>query len=286
VNEYLLSVLLGVVEGLTEFLPVSSTAHIRLVFAAVGGDMDDGFWKMFAVAIQFPAILAVVVYFRSRIMDFLRSFLAIGIKPAELLKHPLALVAIAFVVTAVPAALLSEDIKHNLGSIVVMGWALIIGGIVMWVVDVLVKNPHTLRMEDMKPWQAATIGAVQILSAVFPGTSRSMATIAGGQLAGLSRQAALEFSFFLSIPIMAAACSFDLLESMRAAPDSEAYVGVMTTARWIQLALGGVTSFFVAWAVIAWFMNWVKKHGFVAFAVYRIVIGVVVLVLAYRGVGQ
>lgn len=285
-NEYLLSVLLGVVEGLTEFLPVSSTAHIRLTQALCGVDLHSGFWKMFAVVIQLPAIMAVVIYFRRRIVEFVKSFFSGPMTPGRLLTHPLSLVLMATVVTAIPAKLLKHVIKDNLGSLYVIGGALVVGGIVMWVVDVLAKHPTTETVDQMKPWQAIWIGAVQILSAVFPGTSRSMSTIAAGQVAGLSRVAALEFSFFLSIPIMFAACIFDLKDSLQAPIGNPDYVGVMTSQKWAMIGLGSAVSFLVALVVIAWFMSWVRKHGFVPFAIYRIVLGVIVLGVAAGVIGS
>lgn len=288
-NPYLLAILLGIVEGLTEFLPVSSTAHIRLVQAGLAGEasLSDNFWKLFAVVIQLPAILAVLVYFRKRIVAFLRSFFAPGLTMRDRLSHPVTLVLVATVVTAIPAALAKKLIKDNLESLWIMGGALVVGGVIMWVVDAIFgkrdsRNEAPVKsLEEMSLWQAAWIGAVQVLSAVFPGTSRSMSTIAAGQIAGLSRPTALEFSFFVSIPIMFAACLKDLKDSLD--PADSAYVGhSLTSSEWMQIAIGGAVSFVVALAVIAWFMAWVRKRGFVPFAVYRIIIGAAVLMWAYR----
>lgn len=284
-NPYLIAVIVGIIEGLTEFLPVSSTAHIRISQAMLGVNLEDGYWKMFAVAIQLPAILAVVIFFRRRLIDFVTSWFSGGITAKKFYAHPLALVGIATLVTGIPAALLSDSIKENLGSLAIMGWALVAGGIVMWIVDAVYGRRGRIESVDqMKPWHAVWIGAVQILSAVFPGVSRSMSTIAAGQIGGLTRTAALEFSFFVSIPIMLAACTFDLKESIAAPAGDPAHIaGGMTTERWITLAIGGLVSFVSAYLVIAWFMAWVKKHGFVPFAIYRIIIGAAVLWWAYRG---
>jgi undecaprenyl-diphosphatase len=154
---------------------------------------------------------------------------------------------------------------------------------VMWAIDAIFDRPRTQDVGQMNVIQAIWVGLIQTLAAVFPGTSRSMATIAAGQTAGLSRAAALEFSFFVSIPTMFAATSYDLLKALRPGPDE---VGLspdtMTTHRWLVLATGFVVSFFVAWAVVAWFMGWVRKRGFVPFAVYRILLGLAVLLMAYR----
>src|SRR6266403_366846 len=213
-HEYLLSVFLGVVEGLTEFLPVSSTAHLRICEALLHIDLHDGFWKMYTIVIQLGAILALPVYFRERILKFLRTFPRGERGDRTILTHPLSLTLIAFVVTAVPAWALTKQIGKNLENLWVMAMALLIGGIIMWIVDAVFTRPRTMHMEEMTLPQAIWIGAAQILSAVFPGTSRSMSTIAAGQVAGLSRPAALEFSFFLSMPTMVVATGFDFLKTV------------------------------------------------------------------------
>jgi undecaprenyl-diphosphatase len=139
-------------------------------------------------------------------------------------------------------------------------------------------------MEEMTLPQAVWIGAAQILSAVFPGTSRSMSTIAAGQIAGMSRPAALEFSFFLSMPTMAAAVGYDFLKSVIPHHhEGEIAPLTITPHQWVEIAIGFVVSFFVALAVVAWFMNWVRARGFVPFAVYRIVLGLGLLTLLMRG---
>jgi undecaprenyl-diphosphatase len=159
-----------------------------------------------------------------------------------------------------------------------MGVALLIGGAVMWAVDALCRQPKILHMEEMGFLQAIFVGLAQILSAAFPGTSRSMATIAAGQATGMSRAAALEFSFFLSMPTMFAATAYKLHKPLLK-PDAAI---AMTGHNWIILAIGFATSFLVAWAVVAWFMHWVRRHGFALFAVYRIVAGVGILVWMAR----
>src|SRR5438874_11757395 len=212
--EYLLSILLGVVEGLTEFLPVSSTAHLRICEALLHIDLHDGFWKMYTIVIQLGAILALPVYFWHRILQLLRTFPRGERGNRTFLTHPLSLTLIAFVVTAIPAWLLTKQIGKNLENLWVMALALPIGGVIMWIVDAVFTRPPTMQMEDMTLPQAVWIGAAQILSAVFPGTSRSMSTIAAGQVAGMSRPAALEFSFFLSMPTMVVAVGFDFLNSV------------------------------------------------------------------------
>src|SRR6478672_12059945 len=284
--EYLLSVFLGIVEGLTEFLPVSSTAHLRICEKLLGLDLGDGYWKMYSIVIQLGAILCLPIYFRSRIAKFISTFPHGERGDRTAANHPLTLVMIAFVVTAGPAFLLTKIIGKHLESLVIMGWALLIGGIIMWIVDALYGSTRTIgrhqteRVEEMSVPQSIWIGICQIASAVFPGTSRSMSTIAAGQLAGMSRTSALEFSFFLSMPTMIAATSYDLLKTFHPKHGAEA-LGRMPADghEWTVLVIGFVVSFIVALAVVAWFMNWVRQRGFTPFAIYRIIVGITVLVL-------
>jgi undecaprenyl-diphosphatase len=291
-SDYLLSLLLGIIEGLTEFIPVSSTAHLRIAEALLGVNMASGYWKMYTVVIQLGAILSLPVYFAARIRGFLATFPKGANGERTWLTHPLSLTAVAFVVTAVPAFLLTKVIGKHLESLYVMGTSLLVGGIVMWIVDARnaaaeqagpsapASRIRTWQMEAMTLGQAVWIGSCQVLSAVFPGTSRSMATIAGGQLAGMSRAAALEFSFFLSIPTMVAAAGYDLLKSVLGKSDNPIGVAQIDAHGWVLLGIGFVVSFIVAYGSVAWFMNWVRRHGFVPFAVYRIVVGAAVLAWA------
>ncbi len=297
-NEYLLSVLLGIVEGLTEFLPVSSTAHLRIAEVLLNVDLSSGYWKMYSIVIQLGAILTLPIYFRERIAKFISTFPQGERGDRTVFTHPLSLVMIAFVVTAIPSFLMTKLIGKHLESLTIMGTALLIGGIVMWFIDSRNAKAerageqaksgiiHTWHMEDMSLGQAVWIGACQILSAVFPGTSRSMSTIAGGQLAGMSRASALEFSFFLSIPTMVVATGYTLLKSLHGSK-TENPIGVSSidTHGWIVLAIGFVVSFIVAYGSVAWFMAWVRKRGFGPFAIYRIIVGILVLFFASRLAG-
>jgi undecaprenyl-diphosphatase len=216
------------------------------------------------------------VYFWSRILAFFRrgvSYDDAG-KLRRWWRHPVALVLISFAVTAVPCYVIDDKIGENLESLPIMAWALIIGGVVMWIVDAwagrrerLGAGRFTRQVEEMTLVQAVVIGAAQILAAAFPGTSRSMATIAAGQVMGLSRPAALEFSFFLSIPVMFAATGFKLAQFVMKQPIA------IDGRHWGVLAVGFIVSFIVALVVIHWFMAWVRRHGFAPFAVYRIVAG-------------
>ena len=286
-NDFLLSILLGIVEGLTEFIPVSSTAHLRIVEALLHLDLHDSFWKMYTIVIQLGAILSLPVYFWKRILEFLSTFPAGERGERNILTHPLSLTIVAFVVTAVPAFLLTKLIGKNLENLHVMAWALLVGGLIMWLVDVLCREPRVIHMEEMSLFQAVWIGFAQIFSAVFPGTSRSMSTIAAGQIGGMSRPAALEFAFFVSMPTMFVATGYDLLKTVGlrhhgAADDTLAPLHVDGHG-WVVIAIGTFVSFLVALATVAWFMRWVRTRGFAPFAIYRIILGIVLLVLVTRG---
>ncbi len=305
-NQYLLSVILGIIEGLTEFLPVSSTAHLRLAeeflghYAHAAISLSDPYWKMYTIVIQLGAILSLLAYFWKRIVGFMATFPAGRNGRKTIVTHPISLTMIAFVVTAIPSLLLIKLIGKNLESLFVMGMSLLIGGVVMWIVDAIYGNAtevaargaavsggnsvvpvrqfrnSTTDVEDMSLGQAIWVGALQITSALFPGTSRSMSTIAAGQTAGMTRASALEFSFLLSIPTMMAATGYELLKSVLHKGGS---IGAAPAnmEQWIVLAIGFVVSFIVAYFVVAWFMHYVRNRGFVPFAIYRIALGVGVL---------
>ena len=339
---YLLSVILGIVEGLTEFLPVSSTAHLLLAQKVLGWGYphsfdDSGYWEMYTVVIQLGAILCLPIYFRDRLAKFLKTFPDGERGDKTIYTHPLTLVMVAFVVTAGPAFLLKKVVKEGLETPAVWGTAMLVGGIIMWIVDTVCtrrfnskKNPgnafeaghpgaiargtpvtgvaaalnpsatvldyedaraakalgfhRTEHVEEMNLVQSIWIGACQILSAVFPGTSRSMSTIAAGQISGMSRASALEFSFLLSIPTMTVATVWEFLKAVGLRKSEAAVPIVMNSEKWIVLAIGFIISFFVAWASVAWFMAWVRRRGFTPFAVYRIILGTIVLILVTRGV--
>lgn len=285
-NEYFQSVILGIVEGLTEFLPVSSTAHLRITEALMKIPLDNPYWKMYTIVIQLGAILALCLLFLSRIVGFIRTFPRGESGDRTWLNHPISLTAIAFIFTSVPALALHKWSEKNLGSLQAMALALLIGGIVMWAVDVWASNREasTHDVEQMSLPQAIWIGLCQTLSAVFPGTSRSMSTIAAGQLVSLDRPAALEFSFLVSIPTMIAATAWDLLKEIHPKAGEAAHV-VMTSDSWVVLAIGFVVSFIVALGVVEWFLFWVRKHGFTMFAVYRILLGIALLLVGNKYLG-
>ena len=289
-NVYIQSVLLGIVEGLTEFLPVSSTAHLRIAEAAMRIPLDDAYWIMYTIVIQAGAIIGLILLYLQRIVAFLKSFPRGESGDRTWLNHPISLTLIAFFFTSIIALPLHKVSEKHLESVAVMAWTLLIGGIIMWVVDARASRyePNTLHVEEMSLGQAVWIGICQSLSAVFPGTSRSMSTIAAGQLVGMDRPSALEFSFLLSIPTMIAATAWDLLKSIHPSKTAVAAGAVpvsqvaMNSQRWIVLAIGFVVSFIVAIGVVEWFLAWVRRHGFTIFAVYRIILGIVLIIFGSR----
>ena len=273
-STYIESIILGIVEGLTEFLPVSSTAHLRITEALMRIPLDDAYWKMYTIVIQFGAIFALMLLFLERIVEFLRNFPEGDDGRHTWSNHPITITLAAFVCTSIPALLLHKWSERNLGSLTAMALALLIGGIVMWLVDWRTGrfDSETDHVEKMTLGQGIWIGLCQTLSAVFPGVSRSMSTIAAGQVAGLSRPAALEFSFLLSIPTMVAATGWDFLKEVHGHAAGSAHVA-MNGERWVVLLIGLAISFIVAYGVVEWFLYWVRKHGFAMFAIYRILLG-------------
>jgi undecaprenyl-diphosphatase len=258
--------LLGLIEGLTEFLPISSTGHLILLGTWLGH--SDEASKTLDVVIQFGAIVAVVVHYRQRLWDLVKGCWQRD--PAHL-RLGMA-VAIAFVPAATVGLLLHGIIKKHLFGPKPVGAALIVGGIVMLLVEAFrakqEKPPEAEELKQVTLRQALAIGIAQCFS-LWPGASRSMTTIVGGQMAGLSTSTAADFSFFLAIPTLGAATVYDLLKNGRTLLDSPTGPA--------SLAIGIVVSFFVALAVIATFLRYLKRFGLAPFGVYRIVLGTVVL---------
>ena len=255
--------------------------------------MDDAYWKMYTIVIQAGAILALCLLFLGRITEFIRTFPRGESGDRTIWNHPVSLTLFAFVATSIPALALNHWSQQHLGSLSVIAWALLIGGIVMWIIDAWsVRQDATTRdVEEMSLFQAIWIGLCQTLSAVFPGTSRSMSTIAAGQLVGLSRPAALEFSFLLSIPTMLAATGYSLIKELHpgkaaiaAGEAVQAHV-IMNSEKWVVLIIGFVVSFIVALGVVEWFLHWVRRHGLILFAIYRIILGGALLIWGAKFIG-
>lgn len=257
------ALLLGVVEGLTEFLPVSSTGHLILINQWIG--FDDSFTMKFDVIIQLGAILAVVVFFREKLFDFRQSSGSWLRSPGiEIWKKTLVGVIPALVL----GALLHSYIERLLFNPFTVAIALVGGGFVLLLMEHIRKDFPIRNLDDLSYRTCFLIGMMQCL-AMIPGTSRSAATIIGAMALGCCRIVAVEYSFFLAIPTMVAATAYALLK-MRLSVT----VGELTV-----LIVGFVTAFIVAWGVIAAFMSWIRRQNFSLFGYYRIVLGS--LILAY-----
>ena len=261
--------IMGIVEGLTEFLPISSTGHLILAGALLGFDDDKA--KVFDIAIQTGAIFAVILVYWQKIRDTLVAL------PSEKQAQRFALnVFIAFVPAVLLGLLFGKAIKAHLFTPVVVASTFIIGGfIILWAERRQQKNPSVARIHDvesMTPMDALKVGLAQCL-AMIPGTSRSGATIIGGMLLGLSRKAATDFSFYLAIPTLIGAGAYSLFKER----------ALLSMADVPLFAVGLVFSFLSAWLCIRWLLVYIATHSFVGFAYYRIVFGVVVLATAWSG---
>jgi undecaprenyl-diphosphatase len=227
-----------------------------------------------------------------RIVEFIRTFPKGENGDRNIWNHPISLTAIAFAVTSITSLMAMKLISKNLESLFVMAMSFLIGGIVMWVVDAwaIRQVAPVADVEQMNVWQAIWIGLCQTLAPVFPGTSRSGATIVAGLVGGLSRQTALEFSFLLSIPTMIAATGYDLWKEVLHPKHMEGAEAVaplvMSSERWIVLLIGVAVSFIVALGVVEWFLQWVRKHGLVLFAIYRIILAIILLTVGKRFLGN
>jgi undecaprenyl-diphosphatase len=258
--------IMGIVEGLTEFLPISSTGHLILTGSLLGFDDDKA--KVFDIAIQTGAILAVIIVYWQKIRD---TVLAL---PTSKQAQRFALnVVIGFLPAGVLGLTVYKVIKAHLFNPGVVAAAFILGGIIiLWVEKVAKPAPRIHDIDAMTPLDALKVGLVQCLG-MIPGTSRSGATIIGGMLLGLSRKAAAEFSFFLAIPTLVGAGAYSLYKER----------GILSFADTPMFVVGFVVSFISAWLCIRWLLRFIATHSFVGFAYYRIAFGVVVLATAWSG---
>lgn len=259
-TDFIKAISSGILEGLTEFIPVSSTAHLLLFsfiteFSAIKNNL-------FEIVIQLGAILAVVVIYRKKLFGIIINF------KNKNSQHLLLNLFLAFLPAAIIGFLFHHQIKELFFSVYSIAIALIGGGIIMIIVDRKNYKSATHQVEKISPRQALAIGFFQIL-AMIPGTSRSGATIIGGLLSKLDRKTAAEFSFLLSVPIILAASLFDLYKN---------YADI--TSQGLELIIAGfIAAFISALVVIKWFINYVSKHNFIPFAIYRIILGIVILVV-------
>jgi len=257
---FLEAIILAIIEGLTEFLPISSTGHMIIASTMMGNAADD-FVKLFTVAIQFGAILSVVVVYFQKFIQTFRFYL---------------LLAAAFVPTGIIGLLAKKHIDALLENVTVVAWTLLLGGIVLLFVDRFFADNETQQKEKPIDFKTAMIiGTIQSI-AMVPGVSRSAATIIGGLSQKLTRKAAAEFSFFLAVPTMFAAT----LKSMY---DEKELLLQSGGREWGLLLVGNLVAFFVAYLAIKSFIAFLQKKGFRAFGWYRIVLGASMLILMALG---
>jgi undecaprenyl-diphosphatase len=257
---YLQALILAIIEGLTEFLPVSSTGHM-VIASSIMGIGDDDFVKLFEVAIQLGAILAVVALYWKKFIDFS--------KWQFYLKLLIAVIPALFF-----GFILNDFIDNTLGNPIFIAVVLLVGGVILLFIDRFFKNQTIHDEQEMSNMTAFKIGCFQVLAVVFPGLSRSAATIIGGMQQKLTRNAAAEFSFFLAVPTMCAATGYKLLKGYE-----------LLNAENIKLLLfGNVVGFIVAIIAIRSFIGYLSKHGFRIFGWYRIAVGIIILTLYFANV--
>ncbi len=255
--------IMGVVEGITEFLPISSTGHLIIVNHFI--KFQEPFAQMFEVVIQLGAILSVIVFFFGR-LNPLTGNSKRREEVLNLWKKTIAGVIPAIII----GGILGKKISDHLFSPAVVAGALIVGGIIIIIIEMRKKDAKITKVAEITYLLAFSIGLIQCL-AMVPGTSRAAATIIGAMMLGANRETAAEFSFFLAIPTMFAASAYSLMK----------HCSSMTSLEWQALAVGFVVSFLVAWAVIALFMSYIRKHDFKPFGYYRIVLGILVIIFIF-----
>jgi len=256
---------MGIVEGLTEFLPISSTGHLILAGSLLGFNDDKS--KVFDIAIQTGAIIAVIIVYWQRLRDTM-----LGLGSDQRARRFALNVAIAFVPAVLLGLLFGKAIKAHLFTPVVVASAFIVGALVILWAERRVTRAHIESVDDMTPMDALKVGLVQCL-AMIPGTSRSGATIIGGMLLGMTRKAATDFSFYLAIPTLIGAGAYSLVkERALLSVDDIPLFGV-----------GLVFSFVSAWLCVRWLLRYITSHNFIVFAWYRIAFGIIVLATAYSG---
>ena len=258
------AIILAVVEGITEFLPISSTAHLKFTNPIIGV-ANSPFENMFEVVIQFAAILSVVVIYYRKFFDFKRiSFY------------------VKLIIAVIPALIVGAAFKNQidavLGNLMFIAWVMLLGGIILLFIDKLFKSNYINEERNISNVKAFIIGCFQCLSIVFPGLSRSAATIIGGMQQKLTRTLAAEFSFLLAVPTMLAASVKSFYDVYKDHPE------VLVKDNMTTLAVGAVVSFIVALITVRFFISYLQTHGFRVFGIYRIIIGLVFLVLLWKGI--
>jgi len=260
------AVIMGVVEGLTEFLPISSTGHLILAGSLLG--MNDDKAKVFDIAIQTGAIGAVIIVYWQRLREVVRQF-----PSSQTARRFVLNVAIGFVPAVLLGLAFGKAIKAHLFTAPVVASTFILGGlIILWAESRPASAVRIAEVEQMGPLDALKVGLVQCL-AMIPGTSRSGATIIGGMLLGLSRKAATDYSFYLAIPTLIGAGAYSLYKER----------ALLAATDWPMFTVGLVVSFLSAYACVRWLLRYIASHSFVPFAWYRIAFGLVVLATAWSG---
>ena len=257
------AIIIAIIEGITEFLPISSTGHMAITSAFMKINTDP-FTKLFEIVIQFGAILSVVALYWKKFIDFRRFSFYIKL-------------VIAIIPALVVGALLKSHIDEMLEKPLIIALVMLLGGVLLLFVDRWFKNPVVMKEEDISNKQALAIGGYQVLAIVFPGLSRSAATIIGGMQQKLSRSVAAEFSFFLAVPTMLAATVKSLWDVYKDSPE------VMSSDNLNILILGCIVAFVVAIISIKFLIRFLQQNGFRMFGIYRIVLGVILLALIGMG---
>ena len=267
--DILKAVLFGIVEGITEWLPISSTGHMILLDEFVKMNVSEEFWNLFLVVIQLGAIMAVVILFWKKIWPFGRR----KRDGSFYVKKDIFMLWFKILVACVPAAIVGVLFDDKLDELFYHPWCVAIALIVFGIAFIIIENrnknmtPQITKLKDITFQTAALIGVFQLIAAIFPGTSRSGATIVGALLIGVSRTVAAEFTFFLAIPVMFGASLLKILKFGLA----------FTGMELMLLAVGMIVAFLVSMIVIRFLMGYIRKHDFKAFGYYRIVLGAVVL---------
>ena len=256
--EFLVAAILGVVEGVTEFLPISSTGHLIVASDLLKFRDSHG---LFEIVIQLGAVLAVVWLYRGELIEQVKT-----VTTRNGVQRLWIGIVIAFIPAALIGFLLDDWITEMLFSPRVVAVSLIVGGVILWWIEGRPQSVNTSAIEQISPLQAFTIGLAQI-TALIPGVSRSGATIVGGLLSGLDRTTATKFSFFLAMPTLGAATLYSLLKQLSS----------LNSDILLSLAVGMVVAFFVSLIVMKWLIGYVSTHNFRGFAIYRIIAGVVIL---------
>jgi undecaprenyl-diphosphatase len=260
------TIILAIVEGITEFLPVSSTAHMKFTNPLIGVG-ESPFREMFEVVIQLAAILSVVVLYWKKFFDFKKINFYIKL-------------IIALIPSIVFGILLKKHIDTALSNLVFIACVMIAGGVVLLFIDRFFTNSSIHQEEQITRRNAFVIGCFQVLSIIFPGLSRSAATIIGGMSQKLDRSTAAQFSFFLAVPTMLAASVKSFYDVYKDHPD------VLAKDNMITLLIGSLVAFVVALLAVRFFIGYLQKHGFKLFGYYRIIVGILVLIFIYTGLLQ